>query len=64
MNWLAEIGIILFTFNALAGINAAILIAVIYLLWSAIKTITAYRMIAKIAMGCCNVKRNKKQSKL
>jgi hypothetical protein len=64
MNWIAEIGIILFTFNALVGINAAVLIAIIYLLWGAIKTITAYRMISKIAMGCCNVKGNKKQSKL
>lgn len=61
MNWIAELGIILFTFNAIAGINVAILLAVIYLLWGAIKTITAYRMAVKIMGRCCNdIKRNKK----
>ncbi len=63
MNWIAEIGIILFTFNALVGINAAVLIAIIYLLWSWIKLITAYKMEQKILvkiMGDKNVKRNKK----
>lgn len=61
MNWIAELGIILFTFNAIAGINVAILLAVIYLLWGAIKTITTYRMAVKIMGRCCNdIKRNKK----
>ena len=63
MNWLAELGIILFTFNALVGINAAVLLAIIYLLWSWIKVITAYKMEQKILvkiMGDKNVKRNKK----
>jgi membrane-bound ClpP family serine protease len=61
MNWIAELGIILFTFNALVGMNAAILLGVIYLLWGAIKTITAYRMAVKITQRCFDgIKRNKK----
>jgi hypothetical protein len=71
MNWLAELGIILFTFNALLGPLAAVLLAVLYLLWSGIKTITAYRMankltknyFAEIEVKCNGNKRSKSRAK-
>jgi len=58
MNWIAELGIILFTFNALYGWQMAFFMALLYAFWSGIKTITAYRMAKKltdsitIEMGC------------
>jgi hypothetical protein len=64
MNWLVELGIILFTFNALFGPVVAGCLAVLYLFWNAIKTITAYRMMDKIVKGCCDGdKRSKSRAK-
>ena len=44
MNWLAELGIILFVFNALFGPVVAIILAVLYLFWGIIKFITMVRI--------------------
>lgn len=48
MNWIAELGVILFTFNALAGPIWAAVLGLLYLFWSFLKTITAYRMAKKV----------------
>jgi hypothetical protein len=56
MNWLVELGVILFTFNALFGPVVAGCLAVLYLFWSAIRQITAYRMAKKLMVFTGNTK--------
>lgn len=66
MNWIAELGIILFTFNALSGAWVAIVLGAIYLLWKFLRFSDNYRLEQKkieIIMGWVNTngsKRNKK----
>lgn len=63
MNWLVELAIILFAFNAVLGIQVAIAAGVLYVLWSGIKVITAYRAAKKIVEELCKGCRNETNKK-
>jgi hypothetical protein len=58
MNWIAELGIILFTFNALGGPIAAVLIAIIYALWKIAKVPIEYQYDVAIHQIYCEGGRN------
>jgi len=48
MNWLAELAIILFAFNTVAGLNVALVAAIVYLIWAWARVATVYTVQKKI----------------